>query len=169
MRAAGWRLSWAKFQKYLEEVVGEIWQTHFFASEHRPPKENQRNFYNMLKYQLGFELHLGETKQKTIYVDLNNGSQKEHTIYLDKGLDVRLVTWMLKLLLNEAYDTAILLSGYGDYVDAVQTIRDAGCRVELIGWKNSVSKDLEELASNQPILYLDDLRSEIERDEEHLL
>jgi len=36
MRSAGWRISWEKLLNRIEED-GEIWQTHFFASEHVPP------------------------------------------------------------------------------------------------------------------------------------
>jgi len=168
MTAAGWRFSWAKLQDVIEEE-GELAEVHFFASEHRPPKENQRNFYSMLNHHLGFTLHLGETKQKTVYVPSNtDGKDIPRTIYLDQGLDVALVTWLLKLVINEAFDTAIILSGHGDYCEAVQTVKDQGCSIELIGWRNSVSKALAELA-DAPILYLDDIQDKIIRDEDNFL
>lgn len=167
MRGVGWRFSWEKVLNFLEKD-GSIRQVYFFASEHRPPKDNQRNFYKMLSSQLSFEMHLGETKQKTITVQDDDGNDIQRTVYLDKGLDVRLVTWLLKLLINNAFDNLIIISGDGDYADALRTVKERGCTVEVVGWKNSVAKSLEEISST-PVLYLDDIRTEIERDEDHLL
>ncbi len=168
MRAAGWRFSWVRLMAWLTANVGPTNTIKFFASEHNPPKENQRNFYNMLKHNLGFELSLGETRSRTVYFD-DDGGSRSRTIYLDKGLDVRLVTSLMSGILNDEYDTALLLSGDGDYVDAAKAIKAKGGRLELLGWKNSVARSLDELADVHPVLYLDDLRSDIERDEHHPL
>jgi len=91
------------------------------------------------------------------------------TIFIDKGLDVLLVTWMMILLRNQAFDTAILLSGDGDFAEAVREVKRTGCRVEIVGWRNSVSRELDDLSSRRPVLFLDDIRDEIEKDEEHQL
>ena len=92
MLAAGWRLSWEKLQAFLERP-GEIWQTHFFATEHVPPKDNQRNFFNMLSYNLGYELHLSTTRQRHVKFETTD---EVRTIFIDKGLDVQLVTLLLE-------------------------------------------------------------------------
>lgn len=168
MRAAGWRFSWVRLIAWLKDNIGPLNMVKFFASEHNPPKENQRNFYNMLKHNLGFELNLGETRSRTVYFDEESGS-KSRTIYLDKGLDVRLVTSLMSGALNDEYDTVLLLSGDGDYVDAVKSIKAHGARLELLGWRNSVARNLDDLADAKPVLYLDDLRQQIERDEQHPL
>ncbi len=167
MRAAGWRFSWNRLMDWLDTNVGPTNAIKFFASEHNPPKENQRNFYNMLKHNLGFELSLGETRSRTVYFE--EGSTRSRTIYLDKGLDVRLVTSLMAGALNDEYDTVLLLSGDGDYVNAAKAIKAKGARLELLGWKNSVSRSLDELADVHPVLYLDDLRTHIERDDQHPL
>jgi len=163
MLSAGWRLSWEKLLNHIEKE-GEIWQTHFFASEHVPPKENQRNFFNMLSYNLDFELHLTSTRRRDVKFE-----DETKTIFLDKGLDVQLVTWMMILLRNQACDTMILLSGDGDLCEAVREVKRTGCKVEVMGWRNSVARELNDLSSRRPIVFLDDIREQIEKDEEHQL
>jgi len=165
MRSAGWRISWEKLLNRIEED-GEIWQTHFFASEHVPPKENQRNFFNMLSYNLDFELHLTSTRSREVRFESTNETR---TIFFDKGLDVQLVTWLMILLRNQAFDTLVLLSGDGDLCEAVREVKRTGCKVEVVGWRNSVARELNDLSSRRPVLFLDDIREEIEKDEDHQL
>ncbi len=50
---------------------------------------------------------------------------------VEKGVDVRLATDMVAMGLRNHYDVAILVSGDGDFSDAVQAVKDAGLHVEL--------------------------------------
>ena len=51
--------------------------------------------------------------------------------YVEKGVDVMLAVDLLKLARLNSYDTAILLSGDGDFVEAVKDVQEMGKRVEL--------------------------------------
>ena len=50
---------------------------------------------------------------------------------VEKGVDVRLATDMVAMGLQNRYDVAVLVSGDGDFADAVQIVKDAGKHVEL--------------------------------------
>lgn len=50
---------------------------------------------------------------------------------VEKGVDVRLATDMVAAGLRDRYDVAVLVSGDGDFADAVQVVKDAGKHVEL--------------------------------------
>jgi len=57
-------------------------------------------------------------------------------IYEAKEDDIHLAVDMVKLAYNDAYDTAILVSSDGDFVPAVQAIKEKGKNVENIGFEN---------------------------------
>lgn len=50
--------------------------------------------------------------------------------YFIKGDDIHIAVDMIKFAYNNAYDTAILVSGDGDFYPAVEAVKDKGKRVE---------------------------------------
>ena len=66
------------------------------------------------------------------------------TIYEVKEDDIRLAVDMVKLAYNNAYDTAILISSDGDFVPAIQAVKEIGKNVENIGFENRVSYHLQQ-------------------------
>jgi len=61
-------------------------------------------------------------------------------VEVEKGVDVRLATDMLKLAWANAYDTAILVSHDGDFADAVLAVKESGKHVECAGFVNPNTK-----------------------------
>jgi uncharacterized LabA/DUF88 family protein len=155
--AAGWRIDWSKFEQYLENG-GPVWQTWFFASEDDPPRTPQDDFYKYLRNVLKFEVELYTLGCRTSKCQNCNTSWTTKT---EKGVDVGLATKMLILGMNRAYETAILVSGDGDYAETVGVIKNLGLRVEVIGWQGTISNGLNK-ASSTPVVYLDSLKSQIE-------
>jgi len=153
-----WRIDWEKFIRFLEEK-GEVWQTHFFASETDPPADGATAFYQFLKENLRWEVMLYTLGRRTLRC---KDCGHEHTTYAEKGVDVGLATKMLMLAVNQAYETAILVSGDRDYIETVKHIKSRGLRVEVIAWRAGLSSDLEG-ESSAPVVYLDDLRGQIEK------
>jgi len=49
---------------------------------------------------------------------------------MEKGVDVLIATDMLTGALRDCYDTAILISGDGDFVEVIEEIKRAGKQVE---------------------------------------
>jgi uncharacterized LabA/DUF88 family protein len=152
-----WRIDWQRFIAFLQQN-GEVWQTYFFASETDPPSDSATAFYQFLKEEMRWEVVLYPLGKKTMRC---NECGHEHTTYAEKGVDVGLATKMLMLAVNQAYETAILVSGDRDYVETVQHIKGRGLRVEVISWRAGLSSDLE-AESSAPVVYLDDLRNQIE-------
>ena len=56
--------------------------------------------------------------------------KKDKYQYVVKGDDIHIAVDMVKLAYNDAYDTAILVSGDGDFVPAVKAIQEKGKRIE---------------------------------------
>ena len=156
--AVGWRIDWDKFITKLEQN-GDVWQVHFFASENDPPRAIQSNFYRHLKEVLNWEVHLYELGRKTIRCSKCGHTESVKT---EKGVDVGLATKMLTLAANRAFDTAILVAGDKDFLETVQFIKNLGLRVEIVGWRGSMSNDLAHESSIQ-VLFLDDLEAEVKR------
>lgn len=153
-----WRIDWEKFIRFLEEQ-GETWQTYFFASETDPPSDGATAFYQFLRENLRWEVILYPLGKRTVRC---NDCGHEHTSRAEKGVDVGLATKMLMLAVNQAYETAILVSGDRDYVETVKHIKGRGLRVEVIAWRAGLAADLE-AESSAPVVYLDDLREQIEK------
>lgn len=50
---------------------------------------------------------------------------------MEKGVDVKLAVEMIENALSDNYDTAIIISGDGDFVPAVDLVKKQGKHVEL--------------------------------------
>jgi uncharacterized LabA/DUF88 family protein len=157
-QSAGWRIDWERFGRLLDRD-GEIWQTYFFASEADPPLPAETSFYQFLKERLRWEVNLYKLGKKTISCDKCNHT---HTLPAEKGVDVGLAIKMLMLGFNQAYDTAILVAGDRDYLEAVQFVKGLGRRVEIIAWRDGLSDALAS-ESSAPVLYLNSLVQEIQK------
>ena len=157
-QSAGWKIDWKKFGAFLNSF-GEVWQTHFFASEDDPPRAIQTGFYKQLKENLRWEIHLYHLGKKTVTCP---GCRKKTVVPAEKGVDVGLATKMLTLGVDRVYETAIFVAGDNDYLETVRYIKARGQRVEIISWKGALARDLGLESSSTPI-YFDDLKSKILR------
>jgi len=55
---------------------------------------------------------------------------------VEKGIDVAIAVEALSLAFQDAYDTALLVSGDGDYVELVETLKRYGKHVECAMFRN---------------------------------
>ncbi len=62
--------------------------------------------------------------------------------YLEKEVDIMLATDMLSLAFQDAYDTAILVSGDSDFIHTVEEVQRIGKRVENATFKKTSSFNL---------------------------
>ena len=74
---------------------------------------------------------------------------------MEKGADVALVTDLLSLAWEDAYDLAILVSGDADFIKAVDKVKSKGKRVWIASFKDALSGDLRRCADK--IVFLNDL------------
>jgi len=84
----------------------------------------QQRFFKALSQTPYIEVRLGRLEPRT--------DKKTGAIYrIEKGVDVRLAVDMLSYAVNNMYDTAIIISGDGDFVEAVNAVKNLGKHVEL--------------------------------------
>lgn len=86
-----------------------------------------------------------EWLKKTPYLELRLGRLvNRNGVFTEKGVDVHIATNMLTLAWNNVYDTAILISGDGDFVEAVKSVKERGKHVENAYFKTSQSNALRD-------------------------
>ena len=99
--------------------------------------------------------------RKTHYLEVRLGSTKlSQGVPVEKGIDIMLATDLLRFAWNDAYDTAILVSGDSDFAYALQAVKNAGKHIEVAYFESGVSKDLLDIVDNWHLLnrdYLQDL------------
>jgi len=158
----GYRIDYKKLHKKIQEV-GDIWETYFFAAEREgSPRDTQTAFFDVLRKELGYNIVLASLKVKIISC---RKCGEPHEVYLEKGVDMSLVSKFLTLLYNNAFETAILVTGDGDYADMAREARRLGRKIKIVSFRDSLSKELSVVSSGMP-LYLDDIASEIELERE---
>ncbi|RUM58180.1 MAG: NYN domain-containing protein [Persephonella sp.] len=111
--------------------------------EYREQWRRQQNFLN--------ELQNAGIKVKTMPL------KKTPEGFIEKGIDILLATDMIVLAYNNAYDTAILVSGDSDYIPVVEMIQQLGKRVENASFKKTSSYELRKVCDDFILLdnYLD--------------
>lgn len=146
------------FAKFSELLCGdrELIRTYYYnapVNQQDFPEtyKDQQRFFNSLKAVPYFVLKLGRLEKRTIKVDREKliktfGKDIANTIvekwgdtivtYVEKGVDIDLAADMMRLAYNNAYDTAIIITGDGDFVSAVKGVKDMGKHVENANFKD---------------------------------
>jgi len=158
----GYRIDYKKLHKKIE-AQGAIWETYFFAAEREgSPRDTQTAFFDVLRKELSYNIVLASLKVKTISC---RNCGEPHEIYLEKGVDMGLASRFLTLLYNGGFDTAIMVTGDGDYADIAREARRMGRKIQVVSFRDSLSKELASLSSFLP-MYLDDVADDIELERE---
>lgn len=98
-----------------------------------------------------------ESLKRIPYVTVRFGRlhRRQDGSLVEKGIDVAIAVEALSLAFQNAYDTAVIVSGDGDYVELVETLKRYGKHVESAMFRNQsagiliehvdVFRDLDEL------------------------
>lgn len=78
-----------------------------------------------------------------------------------KGVDVALVTELLRMAREDVYGTAIVVSGDNDYKNAIECVKSMGKRVEVASFKRALGRDLKEVADK--LIFLDNYLEKIRK------
>ena len=153
-----WRVD---FRKLIQSISrnGQVWQTYFFASEEEPPNSDQTSLYKYLKLALHFEVHLYPLRKRQMRC---NECGNEWSSYSEKAAAIGMAGMLVSLGYNNAFDTAVLVTGDSDFLEPIRLIKTLGKRIELAAWRDSIAQDLEMEASSE-IFYLDEHRDELVR------
>jgi uncharacterized LabA/DUF88 family protein len=153
-----WRVDFRKLVELLSGP-GPVWQTYFFASEEDPPNMDQTNLYKYLKMVLHFEVYLYPLRKRQMRC---NACGNEWSSYSEKAAAIGMGTILVSLAYNNAFDTAVLVTGDSDFLEPIQTVKSLGKRIELAAWRDSIAQELE-MEASIGVLYLDEHREDLER------
>ena len=129
-----------KFAQYLagkEKVVAIYYYNALLDKEHNPDKyESQKEFFEKLKQIPNFHLILCKLLKRNI-----TGTDKFY--YIIKEDDINMAVDMVENACDNNFDVAALVSGDGDFVPAVRSVKKKGKIVKNIYFKNSSSRNLK--------------------------
>ena len=75
--------------------------------------------------------------------------------------DIKIAIDIISLAYENAYDTAVLVSGDGDFVPVVKKLKQLDKNVEVWAFKYSLANTLKDELEQESIYYLDDILSKI--------
>ncbi len=97
----------------------------------------QQKFFEKIKNTDNVKLILSRMQKRKI-----KGTDKNY--YVVKGDDIHIASDMIKGAYEDMFDTAILVSGDGDFVPAVNIVQEKGKSVENAYFKQSLSWHLKQ-------------------------
>lgn len=129
------------FERFVKKITQErkLIRVYYYSAplDKRKDEEiyaKQQKFFEKLRKIPNFELILCRMQKDHI-----NGEK-----YCVKEDDIHIAVDMVKLAYNDAYDTAILISTDGDFVPAIEAVKEKGKRVENVGFKPKFSWHLKQ-------------------------
>lgn len=117
-------------------------------------RKNQQKFFTVLQRTPYFEMRYGKLVRREVVC---KACGDRHLRYQEKGVDMRIGVDMLALASKNMYDVAVLVTGDGDLVEAVQAVKDLGKHVELATFRIGRSDELVTVADVVNELTLGDI------------
>lgn len=118
-------------QEFIRQLVGDrtLIRTYYYNAPLTEDydsdlRDGQQRFFESLRRIPYVSVRLGRLYRR------HDGS------LVEKGIDVTLAVDSLSLAYENAYDTALIVSGDGDYAELVEAIKRKGKRVESAMFKN---------------------------------
>lgn len=137
------------FAEFSRRLVGQrqLARTYYYnilqdRTQNPEGFREQQEFLDVLRATPYLEVRLGGTK-------LSQG------VPVEKGVDIMVATDLLHFAANNLYDTAVLVSGDGDFAYALQTAKNLGKHIEVAHFEKNVSRDLLEVADFKHLMNRD--------------
>lgn len=87
------------------------------------------------------------------YLETKLGIHKQRGVEMvEKGVDVMIATDLVSGAFKSLYDTAILVSGDGDFFPAIEAVKDLGKHVEVVAFEDNLSPEAERAADVTTLL-----------------
>ncbi len=130
------------FEKFVKVIAAnrELLTVYYY----NVPLDIMQDKEKYMKQQRFFEKVKRTPKFKFVLCRMQKRKVDGKIIYEVKEDDIHLAVDMVKLACSDAYDTAILVSNDGDFVPAIQAIREKGKSAENIGFENKFSYHLKQ-------------------------
>lgn len=129
------------YSKIIEKLVNgrQLLRTYYYTAKiEKPPtslwerlQQEQQRLFSSIAHQPYMEVRLGRLQFT------KDGEAHQ------KGVDVLIAIDMLRFAIKHNYDTAILLSGDGDFADIIRMVKDEGRLVEIATFDGSKSFALQ--------------------------
>ncbi len=123
-------------------------RTHYYNA----PLDQSMDQEKYSKQQRFFERLRNTPNLKLVLVRLQKRMTDGKPAYVVKGDDIHLATDMIVLATKNAYDTAVLVSGDGDFVPAVSAVQEMGKRVENFYFKSGHSWYLKQTCDRSVLM-----------------
>ena len=118
-------------------------RTYYYGSEAASRGEGQKGFQEKLRSS-GFEVVIKPLKSYQ--------SPEGREVKIEKGLDIALATDFISLAWEGAFDTAVIVSGDSDYMEAVRRVKQKGRKVEIASFRNSLAAEMRTVGDRITIL-----------------
>jgi len=111
-----------------------------------------------------------EPKKKKWYNDLKNISgysvktsfdKRTEKEAIEKKIDVKLAIDVIAKAYEDAFDTAIIVSGDGDFLPVIKKLIKLNKNVEIWAFKYSLAKTIEKIVPPENLFYLEEMLSKI--------
>ncbi len=113
-----------------------------------PMSPEKKKWYKDLSNKSGYTIKASFNKIVSNYV-------------MEKKIDIQIAIDIISLGYENAYDTAVLVSGDGDFVPVIKKIKELDINIEVWAFRYSLANALREALDKQKIYYLDDILNEI--------
>ena len=159
------RINFKKFSEKLSEGYNLI-KVRYYNSpsiQQNDPVgyKKQQRFFNYIRSLPRFELIKGRLEKRKMKIPDNiyekikeDYPDKSMTYYEEKGVDICIAVDIVSLAYMNYYDTAILVSGDGDFVPAIKGAQDKGKKIITAYFKSSEWYHLKR--SSDKIIIMDD-------------
>ncbi len=90
---------------------------------------------------------------ETPYFEIRLGVHRRHGDQMvEKGVDVMMATDIVVGAFRDIYDTAIVVSGDGDFYPAMQVAKDLGKHIEVVAFDSNLSPEAKRVADSATLL-----------------
>jgi len=104
----------------------------------------------------------GELNKRSGYVIKASFDKIVSSGAIEKKVDIKIAIDIISLAYENSYDTAVLVSGDGDFIPVVKKVKELDKKVELWSFRYSLAKVLKDELGQENIYYIDDILNKIE-------
>ncbi len=128
------------YEKLIKEITKEtdFIRGYYYDSVQEPLDSKKQRFFDFLR---GIGITIVTKKLRFKSSECKHCKTKDVNIPYQKGVDVALVTELMSLANERAYEVAIVISGDNDFVDAINYIKSKGLKVWVVSFVNSLGED----------------------------
>ncbi len=102
-----------------------------------------------------------DLRNRSGYVIKASNDKMAFNAAIEKKVDIQIAIDIISLAYENAYDTAVLVSGDGDFIPVVKKVKELDKNVELWVFRYSLVNVLKEEIEQGNINYLDDVLNKI--------